>query len=76
LRAPALADLAGLDEAGFRSLFAAGPVKRIGRDRLVRNVLYAIGNSGDPTLIAAAQARLEDGCEAVRDAARWALAQL
>jgi epoxyqueuosine reductase len=76
LRAPALADLAALDEAGFRSLFAASPVKRIGRDRLVRNVLYAIGNSGDLTLMAVARARLQDSCETVRDAARWALAQL
>ena len=76
LRAPALADLAALDEAGFRSLFAASPIKRIGRDRLVRNSLYAIGNSGDSALIAVAQNRLQDACEVVRDAARWALAQL
>ena len=48
LRAPALADLAALDDASFRALFTASPVKRIGRDRFVRNVLYAIGNSGDP----------------------------
>ena len=76
LRAPALADLAALDEAGFRALFAASPIKRIGRERFVRNVLYAIGNSGDPALIAAAGARLEDPCEVVRDAAQWAVAEL
>jgi epoxyqueuosine reductase len=76
LRAPALKDLAALDDAGFRKLFAAGPVKRIGRDRLVRNVLYAIGNSGDPSLAPAARARLEDADPAVRDAARWALGRL
>jgi epoxyqueuosine reductase len=76
LRAPALADLAALDDAGFRALFTASPVKRIGRDRLVRNVLYAIGNSADASLIPAARARLDDGCETVRDAARWALGRL
>jgi epoxyqueuosine reductase len=76
LRAPSLADLAALDDAAFRALFAKSPVKRIGRDRLVRNVLYAIGNSGDPKLAAAAQARLDDEAPAVRDAARWAMEQL
>ncbi len=76
LRAPPLADLACLDDAAFRALFSASPVKRIGRDRLVRNVLYAIGNSGDPTLVDAALARLGDACEVVREAANWALARL
>jgi epoxyqueuosine reductase len=76
LRAPALGDLARLDDAGFRALFAGGPVKRIGRDRFVRNVLYAIGNSRDTSLCEAARARLEDGCEVVREAAAWALQQL
>jgi epoxyqueuosine reductase len=76
LRSPALADLAALDDAAFRALFAASPIKRIGRDRFVRNVLYAIGNSGDPTLIAVTRARLDDDDPAVRDAARWALDQL
>jgi epoxyqueuosine reductase len=76
LRAPALADLAGLDDAGFRALFAASPIKRIGRDRFVRNVLYAIGNSGDPALESAARARLDDPCETVRDAAGWAVSRL
>jgi len=76
LRAPALADLAALDDAAFRALFSGSPVKRIGRDRFVRNVLYAIGNSGDPALAAAARARLDDDCETVRDAASWAVARL
>ncbi|HUZ13558.1 MAG TPA: tRNA epoxyqueuosine(34) reductase QueG [Caulobacteraceae bacterium] len=76
LRAPALADLAGLDDAAFRALFARSAVKRIGRDRFVRNVLYAIGNSGEASLAAAARARIGDECEMVREAAEWALAQL
>lgn len=76
LRAPALADLAGLDEAGFKALFAGGPVKRIGRDRLVRNALYAIGASGEAALMPAAAQRLDDKDETVREAARWALAEL
>jgi epoxyqueuosine reductase len=76
LRSPPLADLAGLDDAAFRALFARSPVKRIGRDRFVRNVLYAIGNSGDAGLIPAATARLDDSCETVREAARWALESL
>jgi epoxyqueuosine reductase len=76
LTAPSLADLSGLDDAGFRTLFSKSPVKRIGRDRFVRNVLYAIGNSGDPALAEAARARLADDCEVVRDAAAWALERL
>ncbi len=76
LVSPSLADLAALDDAAFRVLFAKSPVKRVGRDRFVRNVLYAIGNSGDPALVGAAKARLEDGCEVVRDAAAWALSRL
>jgi epoxyqueuosine reductase len=76
LRAPALADLAALDDAGFRALFSASPIKRIGRDRFVRNVLYAIGNSRLPEMASVARARLADDDETVRDAARWALANL
>jgi epoxyqueuosine reductase len=76
LRAPALADLAALDERGFRALFTASPVKRIGRDQFVRNVLYAIGNSADPAHIPIAQGRLGDTNEVVRDAAEWAVSQL
>jgi epoxyqueuosine reductase len=76
LRSPPLAELAALDDARFRALFAKNPIKRIGRDRFVRNVLYAIGNSGDPSLAAAARPLLEDPNEVVRDAARWALGRL
>ncbi|MDP1777789.1 MAG: tRNA epoxyqueuosine(34) reductase QueG, partial [Brevundimonas sp.] len=76
LVSPRLADLVALDDAAFRSLFAKSPVKRIGRDRFVRNVLYAIGNSGDPALAASAQALVSDPSEVVRDAAGWALARL
>jgi len=75
-RASALADLAALDEGAFRALFAGSAIKRIGRDRFVRNVLYAIGNSADPGLIEAARERLGDGSETVREAARWALWRL
>jgi epoxyqueuosine reductase len=76
LRAPPLAELAALDEAGFRARFAGGPIKRIGRARFVRNVLYAIGNSADPALIGAAEARLADASPVVREAAAWAVARL
>ena len=76
LRAPALADLAALDDAAFRALFTASPIKRVGRNRFVRNVLYAIGNSENPALASAAAARLNDADETVREAARWALERL
>jgi epoxyqueuosine reductase len=76
LRSPPLADLAALDDAAFRALFSKSPVKRIGRDRFVRNVLYAIGNSGDAALIPAAEARLGDADATVREASAWAKAQL
>ena len=75
-RTPPLAELARLGEAAFRERFSASPIKRIGRDRLVRNTLYAIGNSGDPSLANVAQARLGDASEVVRDAAAWALGRL
>lgn len=76
LEGPRLADLASLDDAGFRALFKASPVKRIGRDRFTRNVLMAIGNSGDPGLAAAARALLADSAPLVRGAAIWALSRL
>jgi len=76
LRAPALADLVQLDDAAFRGLFAKSPVKRIGRDRFIRNVLIAIGNSGDAGLARAAERRLDDQSPLVRGAAVWALGQL
>ena len=76
LRAPSLADLARLDEAAFRALFAKSPVKRIGRDRFVRNVLYALGNSGDLALSVEAERLLDDPAPVVRGAAVWALGRL
>ncbi|EEW23812.1 tRNA epoxyqueuosine(34) reductase QueG [Rhodobacter ferrooxidans] len=74
--APMLADLVVLDDAGFRALFAGSPVKRIGRDRFVRNVLYAMGNSGDKRLRAVAAGLQGDADAAVADAAVWAVARL
>jgi epoxyqueuosine reductase len=68
--------LAALDDAAFRALFAGTPVKRTGRDRFVRNVLIAIGNSGDATLAEAAEARLGDASALVRGMAVWALGRL
>ncbi|HEV2363151.1 MAG TPA: tRNA epoxyqueuosine(34) reductase QueG [Caulobacteraceae bacterium] len=76
VRSRPLAELAALTDPEFRALFAGGPVRRIGRDRFVRNVLYAIGNSGRPKLASAARARLDDRSEVVRDAAGWALERL
>jgi epoxyqueuosine reductase len=76
LRAPKLAELAGLDDASFRALFAKSPVKRTGRDRFVRNVLIAIGNSGDAALAEEAERLLADASPLVRGAAVWALARL
>ncbi|WP_296417659.1 tRNA epoxyqueuosine(34) reductase QueG [Pseudooctadecabacter sp.] len=76
LRAPRLRDLAGLDDAGFRAMFSGSPIKRIGRDRFVRNVLYAIGNSGDEGLCDAAADLVDDPAGEVADAARWAVERL
>jgi len=76
LRAPKLSELARLDDAAFRALFAKSPVKRIGRDRFIRNVLIAIGNSGDAALADEAGRLLDDGNALVRGAAVWALSQL
>ncbi|NBZ86667.1 tRNA epoxyqueuosine(34) reductase QueG [Stagnihabitans tardus] len=73
---PPLAELASLDDAAFRERFAGSPIKRIGRDRMVRNVLYAIGNSGDPSLAASAEALREDPDPTVAEAAAWALSRL
>ncbi|MFN4057926.1 MAG: tRNA epoxyqueuosine(34) reductase QueG [Roseinatronobacter sp.] len=74
--APDLAELAGLDDAGFRARFSGSPVKRIGRGRFVRNVLYAIGNSGERRLLPIAQGLCGDADDVVADAARWAFARL
>jgi epoxyqueuosine reductase len=71
-----LADLAELDDTAFRALFAGTPIKRTGRDRFLRNVLIAIGNSGDSALIPVAMARLDDEAPLVRGTAVWALSQL
>ncbi len=76
LTAPLLAELAGLDDAGFRARFAGSPVKRIGRDRFVRNVLYAIGNSGLAALLPVAQRAQADPDPVVAEAADWAAARL
>ena len=76
LRAPRLDDLARLDDSAFRALFAKSPVKRTGRIRFVRNVLIAIGNSGDPALAAEAEILLDDAAPLVRGAAVWALSRL
>ena len=74
--APPLADLAGLDDAAFRSRFSGSPIKRIGRERFVRNVLYAIGNSADASLLGVAETLVSDPDPAVADAAQWAVARL
>ncbi|SER87321.1 tRNA epoxyqueuosine(34) reductase QueG [Rhizobium sp. NFR03] len=76
LSAPSLALLLALDDAGFRALFSGSPVKRIGRDRFVRNCLIAAGNSGDPALVAPCRERLTDAAPAVRGMAIWALSRL
>jgi len=76
LRAPGLTALARLDDAAFRTRFTKSPVKRIGRDRFIRNVLIAIGNSGEPALAAEAERLLDDASPLVRGAAVWALSQL
>ena len=76
LTAPALADLLALDDAAFRQVFAGSPIKRIKRDRMVRNAAIAAGNSGDPALAAPIAALLDDEAPVVRGAAVWALAQL
>jgi epoxyqueuosine reductase len=76
LKAPTLLDLLKLDDAAFRSLFSGSAVKRIGRDRFMRNCLIAAGNSGDAALIERVEDHLEDEAPIVRGAAVWALAQL
>ncbi|MDQ0347026.1 tRNA epoxyqueuosine(34) reductase QueG [Ancylobacter vacuolatus] len=75
-RTPALAELARLDDAAFRTRFSKSPVKRIGRARFLRNVLVAIGNSGDASLAAEAERHLDDAHPLVRGAAVWALSRL
>ena len=76
LKQPRLADLAQLDDADFRTVFSGSPIKRIGRDRFVRNVLVAIGNSGDDALVSYAADLLSDDAAIVRGAAIWAVSRL
>lgn len=76
LTLPLLADLAELDDAGFRAYFAGSPIKRTGRDRFVRNVLVAIGNSNDSSAVPVVERRLDDPNPLVRGMAVWALARL
>ena len=76
LVAPRLADLLTLDDAGFRTLFSGSPIKRTGRDRFIRNVLIAAGNSTDMSLVPRICALLDDPAPVVRGAAIWALAQI
>ncbi|MEE4452298.1 tRNA epoxyqueuosine(34) reductase QueG [Novosphingobium resinovorum] len=76
LTAPRLADLLTLDDAGFRKLFSGSPIKRIGRDRFVRNCLYAAGNSGSAALLSQVEPLLADPDPAVAEAARWAKGRL
>ena len=76
LSAPRLAALAELDDAAFRTHFSGSPIKRTGRDRFLRNVMIAIGNSGDLALADVVERRLADGSPLVRAMAVWALARL
>jgi epoxyqueuosine reductase len=76
LREPPLEELARLDDPTFRAMFSKSPVKRIGRDRFVRNVLYAIGNAGEPRLLPEVMRLLDDAAPVVRGAAVWALSRM
>ena len=76
LKAPKLAELASLNDSDFREKFSGSPVKRTGRNRFVRNVLYAIGNSKDQKLLSSAKQLMADDDLTVADAAKWAVQQL
>lgn len=76
LKEPRIADLLLLDDRAFRTLFSGSPIKRIGRDRFVRNVLIAAGNAQDPALVEQIEPLLDDPAPTVRGAAIWAIAQL
>ena len=76
LAAPALTDLLALDDAGFRQVFAGSPIKRIGRNRMVRNAAIAAGNSGRPELLPVLQILTQDEDSVVAEAARWAVGRL
>ncbi|MGR3463889.1 tRNA epoxyqueuosine(34) reductase QueG [Limimaricola sp.] len=74
--APPLADLARLDDAAFREMFSGSPIKRIGRDRFLRNVAYAIGNSGDPALLPTARDLAAEPDPTLAEAGQWAVRRL
>jgi epoxyqueuosine reductase len=76
LAAPRLADLLALDDAAFREMFAGSPIKRIGRNRMIRNCLIAAGNSGDPALITSVRPHIDDPDPVIVEAAEWALDQI
>ena len=76
LAAPRLADLLALDDAAFRETFAGSPIKRIGRNRMIRNCLIAAGNSGEGEMIASVEPHLADPDPVVAEAAKWAMARL
>ena len=76
LAAPAIGDLLDLDDATFREIFSGSPIKRIGRNRMVRNAAIAAGNSGDPRLLARLQALVGDEDSVVAEAATWAIGKL
>jgi epoxyqueuosine reductase len=76
LAAPRLADLLALDDAAFREMFAGSPIKRIGRNRMIRNCLIAAGNSGDASLVPSVRRHVDDADPVIAEAASWALAQL
>ena len=76
LAAPRLADLLALDDAAFREMFAGSPIKRIGRNRMIRNCLIAAGNSRDPALLDSIRPHLEDPEPAIAESAHWAMGQL
>ena len=76
LAAPSIADLLALDDSAFRTMFSGSPIKRIGRDRMIRNAAIAAGNSGDASLKDLLEPLRNDGSEVVRDAAEWALGVL
>jgi epoxyqueuosine reductase len=76
LEAPALASLSRLDDAGFRALFVGSPIKRIGRDRFLRNVATAIGNSADPALLPEVQRLAGEPDPVLAEAAQWAVQRL
>lgn len=76
LKTPLLSELMELDDAAFRKMFSGSPIKRIGRNRFLRNVLIAAGNSGAPSLLTPVRARLEDDASEVRAMAVWALGEL